>query len=114
MTNNDGVAVPWGALSKNPDKYIDPAYLPSDVKIREPSKMTSNEVGPLYRFWLRREKRGMDVLRFKWVEPSHVRIPFGRKCRDLNWDDMPWMLEDDEWADLDKLIQNGKGKGKER
>lgn len=116
MTNNELVAVPWGAIANDQDKYLDWSYLPAGAKIREPSKMLAMDVRTLFRHWKKRQTRGRDVFRFKMVEKSHVRVPVGKRRKNFDWSDMRWMDDSDAegLSDLEREYQKRKGKGKKR
>jgi hypothetical protein len=118
-TNNDGVAVPWGAIAADPNKYLEASQVAVGVNIREPSKMSAVEVRSIYEFWLKRQKKKMEVFRFKSVDPTHVRVPYGKRKRNLNWENMSWMdVSDGEDFDLSETERaernsgNRKGKGR--
>ena len=120
MTNNSKCAVPWGNIFSHQNDYIDPVYLPLGVKIREPSKMAVGDVLALYNHWRRRQNKGEPVLRFKKVDRVHVRVPFGKKTKTLDWKEMPWMdLEDGESfrssgseGEAARSSKKSKGKGR--
>jgi hypothetical protein len=120
MTNNDAVAVPWGEVASNPEKYLDPTYQPGLVKIKEPSKMSAMHIRALYKFWVKRQDRKLPVFRFKTVVPSHVHILWGKKKRDLDWEGMSWVMESDgetfNLSDAEEKAPKGgkKWKGKAR
>jgi hypothetical protein len=73
------VAVPWGAITADRKKYLDDRQVAANVVIREPSKMSAVDVRTLYNFWLRKQTKNEDVFRFKSVDPTHVRVPYGSR-----------------------------------
>jgi hypothetical protein len=83
--NNKRVSVPWGQISKNQAKFIDPTYLPDGLILQEPSKMHLKEISKLCQFFLARQSLGQPVLRFKAILPQHDRA---RHLTPVN-EDMP-------------------------
>jgi hypothetical protein len=108
--------VPWGNIFSKQGEYIDADYVAPGVKIREPSKMTVGDVTSLYNHWKRRKSKGELEFRFKKVNQVHIRVPLGRKRKELDWSEMPWMGEDDEESESDGevAVRSKKSKGKGR
>lgn len=113
------MAVPWGAITADPNKYLEDTQVAVGVVIREPSKMSAVEVRSLYNFWLKRQTKGVVVFRFKSVDPTHVRVPYGSRKKDLDWEGMSWMINSDgeefEFSEAERAaIAGKKWKGKAR
>ena len=113
------VAVPWGAIAAEPTKYLMAGQVPVTIKIREPSKMSAIELRNLFNFWVKRQMQELVVFRFKYVEPAHVRVAYGSRKRDLDWDGMDWMQESDgemfQLSEEETAVREGKkwkGKGR--
>jgi hypothetical protein len=71
--NNPNAAVPWAALSKSPDDFFEPMYLPEGVELEEVSKMKAGALNGCVRHWLKRAKQGDIAFQFKAVQDSHRR-----------------------------------------
>jgi hypothetical protein len=113
------VAVPWGAITADRKKYLDDRQVAANVVIREPSKMSAVDVRTLYNFWLRKQTKNEDVFRFKSVDPTHVRVPYGSRKKNRSWEGMSWMIDSDgeefEFSEEERAVKEGKkwkGKGR--
>jgi hypothetical protein len=120
MTNNNRCAVPWGNIFAHQREYIDSVYVAPGVNIREPSRMTVGNALLLCNFWRLRQSKGEPALLFKKVDDVHLRVPYGKKRKALDWREMPWMdLEDGEsfrmsGSESDAAAGSKKSKGKGR
>jgi len=50
------VAVPWSAIRDNESRFISRQYVPTDVKIKDPSKLQSSDADALLEYWYERQK----------------------------------------------------------
>lgn len=79
--NNSKAAVPWSALLKSPNKFLDNCYLPEGVFLTEISKMKGGALNACIRHWSGRIGKGEIAFRFKAVEDSHQRETNVKKKR---------------------------------
>lgn len=107
--NNPHAVVPWAALSKSPDSFIEPKYLPDGVELQEISKMKGGPLNRCIQHWLERAETGDIPLRFKAVHDSHRRDGKGKKKRK-----QPARDDGDEDDSNDSHQQDPKGKKKRR
>ena len=73
--------MPWLALLRNPDKFLEPRYLPHGVQLTEISKMKAASLQACLRHWSKRVENGHIAFRFKAVEDSHKRDAKTKKKR---------------------------------
>jgi hypothetical protein len=81
MTQNNKISVPWGAISRDADRYLDTEYIPPNILIGEISKMKSADLHRCLGFWIDRQKEGKISFRFKNVVSDDIRGPTGKRRR---------------------------------
>ncbi|OJA18078.1 hypothetical protein AZE42_12769 [Rhizopogon vesiculosus] len=80
------VAVPWSAARDNKSQFILGLYLPTDVKIKDPSKLQSSEADALLEYWYERQTdRVGETFTFKgWMDKDkEFRSPVGNSGSSL-------------------------------
>jgi hypothetical protein len=85
-SNNNKASVPWNLIANDPDKFIDPVYLPIGVRLLEISKMKSEALHSCYSYWYKRQDRGEQAFLFKHVHFSDLRTPRNKRKRDVEGD----------------------------
>jgi hypothetical protein len=103
-TNNEKAHVPWGEITANTDRYIDPNYLPINVQIGEISKMKAQPLRQCLDMWIASQERGEAPFKFKTALPGDMRIRTDKRKRQ---DDE---IEDNKRAKADHLLKNAKVK----
>jgi hypothetical protein len=74
------VAVPWSAIRDNESRFISRQYVPTDVKIKDPSKLQSSDADALLEYWYERQKDEVgETFVFKaWMDKDNAfRRPAG-------------------------------------
>lgn len=65
FTHNPNAKVPWSALAKDPDHYLEEGSLPEGVSLVEPTKLRAEELTQLWIHWRNTQKQGGYPLLFK-------------------------------------------------
>ena len=108
MTENNKISVPWSAIARNPDHYLDPQYLPANVIIIEVSKMQSGPLHQCLQFWIKKQESGNIPFRFKAVLESDIRHANGKRKRDDNqYDDASMDRENSDKTMKDVVKDQG-------
>jgi hypothetical protein len=102
ITNNEKVHVPWGEITANTDRYIDPNDLPINVQIGEISKMKAQALRQCLDMWIASQERGEVPFKFKTALPGDMRTRIDKRKRQ---DDK---LEDNKRAKADHVLKNAK------
>ena len=79
--NNPKAVVPWSALQQDPEKFLEPRYLPDGVQLQEVSKMKAASLNACVSHWLERVESGQRAFRFKAVDDAHRRDGKAKKKR---------------------------------
>ncbi|KAL4061764.1 hypothetical protein J3A83DRAFT_4374571 [Scleroderma citrinum] len=69
VCGQQSATVPWGAISDDMEKYISSGYLPTDVRFKEPTKLSVDETTRILGWWQDwQEGSPNDIFRFKmWI-----------------------------------------------
>lgn len=121
--------MPWSALVKSPNKFLDKCYLPDGVFLTEISKMRGGALTACIHHWSGRISKGDIAFRFKAVDDAHQReVDVKKKKRRAAPDEEPETpkeepaesshhktfadTHDSEEESADKNEVTGKGKAK--
>ncbi|KAL4070352.1 hypothetical protein J3A83DRAFT_4188411 [Scleroderma citrinum] len=105
-------AFPWGAISDDVEKYISPEYLPPDVRFKEPTKLSIDEITRILEWW--QDWQGgspNDIFRFKmWINSDgsvhppvsarHQQLKVARKQKQHDKDNLDDTEDNDEHGNM--------------